>query len=224
MRGRRLWLLAFALLAALPSPAGAAGPEVVQANLTGEINSITASYLQAVVERATADRAAAIVIVTNTPGGLSSAMDDITTELLNSAVPVVVYVSPAGARADSAGLFVAQAADVIAMAPGTNIGSAHPITGSGTNITGDLGQKVLNDAVARIRNLAGLHGRNADWSEKAVRESVNVSAEQAVGLKVADLEAKDLPALLNAIDGRTLQRPHARDLTINLAGAFLEDA
>jgi membrane-bound serine protease (ClpP class) len=159
------------------------------------------------------------VIVTNTPGGLSTAMDEITTTLLNSPVPVIVYVSPAGARADSAGLFVAQSADLVAMAPGTNIGSAHPISGSGTDINGDLGKKVLNDAVARVRNLAELHGRNADWSEQAVRESVNVGAEEAVRLHVADLEAANLTSLLNAVDGRTLRRPHGQDLTLHVAGA-----
>jgi membrane-bound serine protease (ClpP class) len=224
MRGRRFWLLALALLAALPAPAGAASPEVVQANLDGDINSITASYLQGVVAHASADHAAAILIVTNTPGGLSSAMDDITEALLNSPVPVIVYVSPAGARADSAGLFVAQAADLVAMAPGTNIGSAHPVSGSGGDIGGDLGKKVLNDAVARIRNLATLHSRNADWSENAVRNSVNVGAEEAVRLHVADLEAKDVPSLLAAVDGRTLHRPHTSDVTLRLAGAQIVSA
>jgi membrane-bound serine protease (ClpP class) len=219
MPGRRLWLLAFALLAMLPQPGSASGPEVVQADLSGEINSITASYMEGVVDHAAADRARAIVIVTNTPGGVSSAMDDITTALLNSPVPVIVYVSPAGARADSAGLFVAESADLVAMAPGTNIGSAHPISGSGTDITGDLGQKVLNDAVARIRNLATLHNRNADWAENAVRNSVNVGADEAVRLKVADLEAKDLQALLAAVDGRTLHRPHSTDVTLHVSGA-----
>src|SRR5438105_6912448 len=221
MPARRLWLLAFALLAVLPAPASASSPEVLQAELNGEINSITASYLEGVVDRASGDHAAAIVIVTNTPGGVSTAMDDITTALLNSPVPVIVYVSPAGARADSAGLFVAQAADLVAMAPGTNIGSAHPISGSGTDLTGDLGQKVLNDAVARIRNLATLHGRNADWSETAVRKSVNVGADEAVRLKVADLEAKDMPALLAAVDGTSVHRPHSSDVTLRLGGAHV---
>src|SRR5438093_7298064 len=219
MPGRRLWLLAFALLAVLPGPASASSPEVVRADLGGEINSITASYLEGVVDRAAGERAAAIVLVTNTPGGVSTAMDDITTALLNSPVPVIVYVSPAGARADSAGLFVAQAADLVAMAPGTNIGSAHPISGSGGDLTGDLGRKVLNDAVARIRNLATLHGRNADWAENAVRNSVNIGAEEAVRLKVADLEARDLPTLLAAVSGTTLHRPHATDVTLGLSGA-----
>jgi membrane-bound serine protease (ClpP class) len=191
----------------------------VRASIDGDINTVTSSYVSSTVERAQRDGARLLVLEMNTPGGVSSSMDEIVTSLLNSRVPTVVYVSPAGARADSAGLFVAQAADLVAMAPGTNIGSAHPIQAGGGNIGGDLGQKVLNDAVARIRNLASLHGRNPDWCEKAVRQSVNVSAEQAVSLRVADLEAKDLASLLNEIDGRTLHRPHASDVTLHLAGA-----
>src|SRR3979411_1595317 len=110
------------------------------------------------------------------------------------------------------------------MVPGTNPGSAHPITSAGANIGGDLGQKVLNDAVARVRNLASLHGRNADWCEKAVRESVNVGAAQAVDLHVADLQARDLPALLVALEVRTIHRAHGGDSTLQLAGGSVEEA
>src|ERR1700747_3365455 len=114
---------------------------------------------------------------------------------------MLVYVYPSGAGAASAGLFVAQAADVLAMAPGTNIGSAHPIDATGANLTGDLGAKVLNDAVTRVRSLASMHGRNADWAEQAVRNSVNIDAEEAVRLHVADLESADIPSLLKEVDG-----------------------
>ena len=117
---------------------------------------------------------------------------------------MIVYVYPSGARAASAGLFVAQAADVLAMAPGTNIGSAHPIDATGANLTGDLGAKVLNDAVTRVRNLASMHGRNADWAEQAVRNSVNINAEDAVQAARRRPRGRRHPAaLLNAIDGRT---------------------
>ncbi len=232
--GRRFWLAAaaaaavIALLARSPSSGGdaaAAGPQplVLTASLDSEINSATSAYLSQAVDRAQSARAAALVVLMNTPGGVSTAMDDMVTSLLNARVPTVVYVTPAGARGDSAGLFVAQAADVVAMAPGTNIGSAHPIAASGANIGGDLEQKVVNDAVARIRDLAASHGRNADWCEQAVRQSVNVSASQAVDLHVADLQANDLPALLNALDGRHLVRPHAAPSTLNLAGATVQD-
>jgi membrane-bound serine protease (ClpP class) len=226
MPGPRFGLLpltvTLSLLGALPTAARADSPVIVRSSIDGDINTVTSSYVSSAVGRAQRDGARLLVLEMNTPGGVSSSMDEIVTSLLNSTVPVVVYVSPAGARADSAGLFVAQAADLVAMAPGTNIGSAHPIQAGGGNIGGDLGEKVLNDAVARIRTLASLHGRNADWCEKAVRQSVNVSAEQAVSLHVADLEAKDLPLLLNAIDGRTLHRPHSSDVTLRLAGASQE--
>ncbi|PZR86454.1 MAG: hypothetical protein DLM67_23870 [Candidatus Nephthysia bennettiae] len=196
----------------------------MQAGIDGDINSVTSSYISSTVAHAESEGARLLVLDMNTPGGISSSMDQIVTTLLNSRVPVVAYVAPAGARADSAGLFVAQAADVIAMAPGTNLGSAHPIDASGSNIGGDLGQKILNDAVARVRNLATLHGRNADWCEKAVRQSVNVGADQAVSLHVADLQARDLPALLTALEGRTLHRPHSGEVTLSLSGAALKDA
>ena len=182
------------------------------------------TYIGQAVERAQAENAAALVVVMNTPGGISTSMDEITTTLLNSRVPVIAFVYPTGARADSAGLFVAQAADLVVMAPGTNLGSAHPIQSTGADLTGDLGKKVVNDAVARIRSLAAGHGRNADWCEQAVRESVNVSAEQAVALHVADLVASDVPALLRAVDGRQARRAHGQTVTLHVAGSPLQDA
>jgi membrane-bound serine protease (ClpP class) len=109
------------------------------------------------------------------------------------------------------------------MAPGTNLGSAHPIQASGADITGDLGRKVLNDAVTRVRSLASVHGRNPDWCEQAVRESVNINANQAVAIHVADLEAKDIPSLLATVDGRTLQRPDGSQARLELTGATVED-
>jgi membrane-bound serine protease (ClpP class) len=174
------------------------------------------------VSRAESDHADALLVVMNTPGGISTSMDEIVTSLLNCKVPVIVYVYPTGARAASAGLFVAQAADVLAMAPGTNIGSAHPIQATGEDITGDLGAKVLNDAVTRVRSLAAMHGRNADWAEDAVRNSVNINAEQAVKLHVADLEAPDIPSLLNQVDGRSVERAGGA-LVIHSAGALVDD-
>jgi membrane-bound serine protease (ClpP class) len=206
-----------------PVRADAGSPLVLKAELEGDINTVTVGYIEQVVKRAESERIEAIVLVMNTPGGDSNSMDAIVTTLLNSRVPVIAFVYPAGARADSAGLFVAQAADLVAMVPGTNVGSAHPIQASGGDITGDLGKKVLNDAVTRIRNLASVHGRNADWCEQAVRESVNVNADQAVGMHVADLKARDLPSLLMAVDGRALRRPDGSQARLELAGATVED-
>ncbi|HEV1991945.1 MAG TPA: nodulation protein NfeD [Candidatus Dormibacteraeota bacterium] len=219
----RLGFLLFALAAALPIRASAGAPQVERADLVGDINTIMASYIDTAVSRAGADRADALLVVINTPGGISNSMDDIVTSLLNSKVPVIAYVYPSGARAASAGLFVAQAADILAMAPGTNIGSAHPIQSTGANLTGDLGTKVLNDAVTRVRNLASIHGRNANWAEDAVRNSVNINAEEAVRLHVADLEVSDPDALMKAIDGRSISRPSGT-LVLHTAGAQIADS
>ena len=216
------WLIFAATAVLVPLNASAATPHVEQADLNGDINNIMSAYIQTSVNRAEADHADALLVVMNTPGGISTSMDEIVTNLLNSTVPVVVYVYPSGARAASAGLFVAQAADVVAMAPGTNIGSAHPIDASGANLTGDLGAKVLNDAVTRVRSLASIHGRNADWAEQAVRNSVNIDAEEAVRLHVADLEANDVGSLLRQIDGREVPRTNGT-LTIHSAGAVVDD-
>ena len=225
MRARsalRLVFALFALAAMLPVHASAATPHVERADLTGDINTIMAAYIGNAVSRAEGDRADALLVVINTPGGISTSMDDIVTSLLNSKVPVIAYVYPSGARAASAGLFVAQAADLLAMAPGTNIGSAHPIQATGADLTGDLGAKVLNDAVTRVRNLASIHGRNADWAEQAVRNSVNINAEEAVRLHVADLEVADPASLMNMVDGRSVARPSG-GLVLHTAGALIDD-
>ncbi|HVH64558.1 MAG TPA: nodulation protein NfeD [Candidatus Acidoferrum sp.] len=218
---RLLWML-FAAAALLPIVALAGTPHVEEADLNGDINNIMSAYIQTAVNRAETDHADALLVVINTPGGISTSMDEIVTYLLNSKVPVIAYVYPTGARAASAGLFVAESADVLAMAPGTNIGSAHPIQATGENLTGDLGAKVLNDAVTRVRNLASMHHRNADWAEQAVRNSVNINAEQAVQLNVADLEAASITSLLNQVDGRNVPRTNG-SLTIHSAGATLDD-
>jgi membrane-bound serine protease (ClpP class) len=215
-------MVAFAAALFLPVQGFASAPHVEQADLNGDINDITSAYIASAVSRAESDRADALLVVMNTPGGDLTSMDEIVTSLLNSTVPVIVYVSPSGARAASAGLFVAQAADILAMAPDTNIGSAHPIDASGANLTGDLGTKVLNDAVTRVRFLAAMHGRNADWAEQAVRNSVNINADDAVKLHVADLEISSPAALLNAINGRSVPRTGGA-LVLNTGGAVIED-
>jgi membrane-bound serine protease (ClpP class) len=225
MRIRSALTFGFAIAALalfLPVHAAAATPHVERADLVGDINTIMAAYMESAVSRAEADHADALLVVINTPGGISTSMDDIVTSLLNSKVPVIAFVYPSGARAASAGLFVAQSADILAMAPGTNIGSAHPIQASGADLTGDLGAKVLNDAVTRVRNLASMHGRNADWAEQAVRNSVNINAEDAVRLEVADLEVADPDSLMKAVDGRTVSRPGGT-ITLHTAGARIDD-
>ncbi len=187
----------------------------------GTITPPMARYVGRAIARAEDDGAAAVVLAVDTPGGLSSAMDDIIDDILQSDVPVVVYVSPRGARAASAGVFIAYAAHVAAMAPGTRIGSASPIflgeDGSASDGDETLARKVTNDAVSQIRNLADLRGRNADWAEQAVRDAVNVTADEAVRLRVVDLLAPNVEALLEQIDGRTV-RMETGDLILSTRG------
>jgi membrane-bound serine protease (ClpP class) len=184
-------------------------PRVVVAEIDGTITPVMERYVERTIKRAEKDDAAAIVFEMDTPGGLSSAMDDIVRDILESEVPVVVYVAPRGARAASAGVFIAYAAHVAAMAPGTNIGSASPIfvdqSGGASDGNETLRRKVTNDAVSQIVNLAHLRGRNAEWAEQAVREASNVTADEALHLNVVDLVAPNLTTLLDQIDGRTVQ-------------------
>jgi membrane-bound serine protease (ClpP class) len=171
--------------------------------LNGVIDPITAQYVDREVQHAGQDGAQCLVIQLDTPGGSDGAMRDIVQSILNSPVPVVVYVSPAGARAGSAGVFITLAADIAAMAPGTNIGAAHPVDITG-EITGTMNAKVTNDAAAYARALAERRGRNADWAEQAVRQSVSITANEAVKIGVVDLIADNLLDLLAKIDGETV--------------------
>jgi membrane-bound serine protease (ClpP class) len=206
--------------------AGAAQPRVTVLRIDGVINVFTADYIQGALDNARADGTDLVVIGMDTPGGIDSAMRKIIQGILASPLPVAVYVGPSGARAASAGLYISQAADIIAMAPGTNIGSAHPVflnagTGQAQGATDVEGQKVLNDSVAYIQGLATLHHRNVDWATDAVKNSVNVPAEKAVELHVADRISPDLPSLLRDVDGQTISK-HGADLTVHSAGALVD--
>ncbi|HET6486032.1 MAG TPA: nodulation protein NfeD [Spirochaetia bacterium] len=172
--------------------------------LDGPIDPVSARYLLRGLQRAQRDGAALVVIQVDTPGGLGTSMDQIVQAILASPVPIVVYVSPQGARAASAGVFVAMAASVAAMAPGTHIGAAHPVDASGADIPGAMGEKVLNDAVAQLKSLAQLRGRDPAWPDEAVRQSQSITADQAVSEHVADLQAASLSDLLAALDGRVV--------------------
>jgi membrane-bound serine protease (ClpP class) len=180
------------------------GSTVVVAHLSGVVNPVSAQYVHRVVGAATDQAAALLVLFIDTPGGLDTSMREMVQDLLNSPVPSVAYVAPSGARAASAGVFVGEAANVLAMAPGTNIGAAHPIQGGGADIPGDLREKITNDAAAYISGIAKQRGRNDAWVQDAVRQSVSLDANQAVDQHVADLLAPDLTTLLTAVDGRTV--------------------
>ncbi|MBI3966760.1 MAG: nodulation protein NfeD [Chloroflexi bacterium] len=208
--GRLLAAIWLALLFVLPASASAQtttpAPFVYVLDYKGTINPAAAQYLERAISAAERDGANAVVIVLDTPGGLASSMGDITRRIINARVPVVVYVGPSGARAASAGLFITMAAHVAAMAPSTNIGSASVVSGGpssgGDDMSDTMRRKVTNDAVANIRGMAELRGRNADWAEQAVRDAVNVSSREALELKVIDLLAEDVPALIRQIHGR----------------------
>jgi membrane-bound serine protease (ClpP class) len=194
-------------------------PRVLAAELSNDINPVTQDYVVDAIERGEREDFDAVVLVVDTPGGLDSAMREIIKAQLAAEVPVVVYVAPPGSRAASAGLFITMAADVAAMAPQTNIGSATPVAVGGEGIPEDMRRKVLNDAAAYIRELAEEHDRNGAWAEQAVREAVNVGAHRALELEVVDVVADDLPALLDEIDGT---RTQPKGLELNTADASIE--
>ncbi len=198
----RAFFLSLLVLGASAVPAGAATPKVLAVNFANDVNPVTADYVTSQIDRANRDGYDAVVIQIDTPGGLSSAMKDIYQAELESKVPVIVYVSPAGSRAASAGVWIGQAADILAMAPQTNIGSSTPIDVGGGNIQSDLRRKVINDAAASLKTLAKNHGRNEQWAEQAVRVASNLTEYEALKRNVIDVVSPTLPALLKTIDGR----------------------
>lgn len=181
-------------------PSQAAAREIFYVTLDGVVNPVMADYLDEVFKEASEKRAEAVIVQLDTPGGLDLSMREIVKDIFASEVPVVVYVAPAGSRAASAGVFITYAASVAAMAPGTNIGSAHPVS-MGAKMDETMEKKVENDAVAYLRGIAAKRGRNAEWAEKAVRESVNVTAEEAKKLGVIDILASSKDELISMLDG-----------------------
>jgi membrane-bound serine protease (ClpP class) len=179
--------------------------DVLIADLDGVISPASSSYLVRVIDVAERDDAACLIFMIDTPGGLDVSMREITKRILNAKIPVVVYVAPRGARAASAGVFILYASHVAAMAPGTNVGAAHPVSMGGERMDSVMTEKVTNDAVAYLQALAKERGRNAEWAELSVRESASVDAEAAVELGVADLIAVDEDELIELLDGRQVK-------------------
>jgi membrane-bound serine protease (ClpP class) len=186
-----------------------------------EVNPVTQDYLSGKLHKAETNGYDAAVILLDTPGGLSTSMKTIYTAELNAKVPVIVYVSPDGARAASAGVWIAEAADVLAMAPVTNIGSSTPINSGGTNLDSDLRRKVINDSAASLTALAAAHKRNTKWPGLAVRKASNLTASQALQMKVIDFISPSLPKLLDTLDGYRTKDPQ-RPFTLHLAGAHID--
>ena len=172
-------------------------------NLEGVITAPSAKYVAERLEDAKQAGAEGLIILMDTPGGLDTAMRDITKSILNAPLPVIVYVYPSGARAASAGVIIAQAAQIAAIAPGTNIGAAHPVAigiGGTAELDKNMSKKVENDAAAYARSIAKIRGRSEEWVEKAVRKSESITADEALKLKVIDIVAPDIEKLLVAID------------------------
>jgi membrane-bound serine protease (ClpP class) len=218
-----LGLVAPHVFGAPTTPAAERGPagSVVLVVVNGGINPATADYIHDGIEVARQRGAAALLIQLDTPGGLLDSTKVIVKDILGAPVPVIVYVAPSGGGATSAGVFVTMAGHVAAMAPGTNIGAAHPVGGQGESISGDMREKVENFAVSLSRTIAQQRGRNVEWAEKAVRESVSITEREAVELKVVDLIAADVAELLRAIDGREVTVSD-RTLLLATAGAAIE--
>ncbi len=215
---KRLLLAVFFLALALPANAGAA--RVLAIHFTTDVNPVTQDWLNHELTHAESHGYQAAVIVLDTPGGLEESMRKIVKRELSLKIPVIVYVSPEGARAASAGVWIAQAADLLAMAPNTNIGSSTPIQGNGQNIGSDLRRKVVNDAAASLRGLAKSHGRNAEWADEAVRKASNLTAAEALQKNVIDMIAPNLPRLLDKADG-TVTVP--RGFTLDTRNAEIDE-
>ncbi len=200
------------------SAESAAAAPVVVISYDGVINPVASEFIVDALADARARGAQALVIRLDTPGGLDRTMRDIVKALLAAEIPVIVYVAPTGARAASAGLFITLAAHVAAMAPGTNIGAAHPVALGGGEMDAEMKQKAENDAAAYIRSLAEKRGRNVDWAERAVRASISATEREALELKLIDRIAPDLPALLAGLDGRTVETVSG-PVTLHTSGA-----
>ncbi len=197
-------ILAALSLLSLASFASEGGRKIDVITINGIINPVAADYISKSIDKAISEKSEALIIELDTPGGLDTAMREIVKKMIASEVPVVVYVSPSGARAASAGAFITIAAHIAAMSKGTNIGAAHPVGLGGEKMDKTMMEKVENDAAAYIRSIAEKKGRNADWAEKAVRKSVSVTEKDALQLNVIDIVAEDLQSLLRLIDGRVV--------------------
>jgi len=218
-----LVLIGLLLVASIATSVQSASPRIDVLTIKGTINPVLIDYVERGIEEAEDSGAEVLIIQMDTPGGLDTAMRDIIQLIVNSRVPVVVYVAPSGARAASAGVFITIAAHVAVMAPNTAIGAAHPVAMGGEEIPGAMEEKILNDAAAYIRSLAEAHGRNMEWAEKAVRESVSATEREALELNVIDMIAPDLDTLIIQLDGRQVTMLDGSQITLQTHEATIHD-
>ncbi|MBA7620695.1 hypothetical protein ES703_28049 [subsurface metagenome] len=221
---RILLLLGLIITAFITIEVEAASSRIDVLHAEGVINPVLVDYIERGIEQAEDDNAVVCIIQMDTPGGLDTSMRDIVKDIVNARVPVVVYVSPAGARAASAGVFITMAAHVAAMAPNTAIGAAHPVaigTEGEEGMSETMEEKVVNDAAAYIRSIAEAHGRNMEWAEKAVRESVSATEQEALELNVIDMVASDLDSLVSQLDGRQVTMLGGNIVTLHTQGAII---
>lgn len=224
---RLIFLFGVLLLAVLmASGVQAQSPTVYVLTIKGTINPVLIDYVERGIEEAEDNGARVLIIQLDTPGGLDTAMRDIVKHIVNAHVPVVVYVAPSGSRAASAGVFITMAGHVAAMSPNTAIGAAHPVSigEEGEEAMSEtMEEKVVNDAAAYIRSIAESHGRNMEWAEKAVRESVSATEREALELNVIDLIAFDLDDLIAQLDGRQVTLINDLVVTLETSGVAIVD-
>ena len=219
-----LILIGLLLVVSITVRAQTASSRIDVLTVKGTINPVLTDYISRGIDQAEETGAHAVIIQMDTPGGLDTAMRDIIQEIINAKVPVVVYVSPAGARAASAGAYITLAAHIAVMAPNTAIGAATPVALGGdgeAQMSEEMKHKIINDAIAYIRDIADSHGRNAEWAEKAVREGVSAPSQEALELKVVDMIAPDLNTLITQLNGRQVTLLDGSVVTMNTQGASI---
>jgi len=212
-------LIGLAVLLGLAAPAHAQQPVVDKFVLDDTIQPVTQGELSRAIARANTDGAQALLVELDTPGGLLDSTRTMAGSILSSKVPVIVYVSPAGARAGSAGFFLLESADIAAMAPGTNAGAAHPVVEFGSQPDATMSQKIENDAEAFLRSYVTRRGRNAEAAEAAVHSSHSYTAQEALDQHLIDLTAASDWELLRTLNGREITRMDGSKITLHLAGA-----
>jgi membrane-bound serine protease (ClpP class) len=195
---------------------------VLEVDVTGIIHPVTVEIISAALDQAEVQHSEAVIVRLSTPGGLLDSTREIVERVLRSRVPVIMWVGPAGARAASAGFFLLEAGDIAAMAPGTNTGASHPVSGSGADLETEMNRKVENDTAALMRTIAAHRGRNVDAAEKTVRASASYTDKEALDQHMIDVIAADPAGLLRSIDGREITRFDSRRETLHLANAEID--